>query len=242
LAALTATAFFGGPAQAADNDLRGSTANPFDPNGLVIGSAAATHVYRFTVPVPNGGKLRALKAGDPSGGVLVLDRAGQAIGAYDLAWAQDTESRPVSTRYRIQGNTLIQEIDFDSSTKFPVTFDIGYNKIDSSGSVSALLVSVPSNYVYNPSLSPTSWHDYCTNSPDEFPNPAGANASFHGPCSRHDMCIQYRWASHQTCNNWLFNDMVTNCQDTYSWYNPVRTACMNTAGVYWAAVTAATVW
>lgn len=236
-------AFFGTPAHAADRsgELKAPAADPFDPAGVIIAKADADRTYRFNVPLPKGGHLRALNDKDPSAGVLVVDKAGTVLGAYDNAWAQDANSRPVPTRYRIQGGTLIQEVDFGAAAAFPLTFDIIYNEVGSTGSVGTALVTTPSNYVYNPSLQPTSWHDYCTNSPDEFPNPAGANADFKGPCSRHDMCIQYRWASHQTCNNWLFNDMVENCQYWYSWYNPTRTACMNTAGVYWTIVTAATV-
>lgn len=50
-------------------------------------------------------------------------------------------------------------------------------------------VSVPSEYVYDPSgrSGPVALHDYCTSSPDEFPA-VGANASFRGPCARHDLC------------------------------------------------------
>jgi hypothetical protein len=98
-------------------------------------------------------------------------------------------------------------------------------------------VSVPSNYVYNTHLNPVELHDYCTHSPDEFPNPVGSNASFHGPCARHDMCLQYHQASLQTCNNRLWSDMVTNCQHEYAWYNPTRAACIDTAHVYWGVVT-----
>jgi hypothetical protein len=98
----------------------------------------------------------------------------------------------------------------------------------------AAYVGVPSNYVYNPRLG--SLHDYCTKSPDEFPNPVGANANFRGPCARHDLCLGARISS-QTCNNRLWSDMVSNCQYTYSIINPARQACINTAHVYWVAVT-----
>ena len=96
------------------------------------------------------------------------------------------------------------------------------------------LVRVPSNYVYNPRLG--TLHDYCTKSPDEFPNPVGANADFRGPCARHDLCLGARTPS-QTCNNRLWADMVNNCVVTYGALNPARGACINTAHIYWIAVT-----
>ncbi len=98
----------------------------------------------------------------------------------------------------------------------------------------AAFVGIPSNYVYNPRRG--SLHDYCTKSPDEFPNPVGANANFRGPCARHDMCLEARRPS-QGCNNALWSDMVTNCRYTYGVLNPIRQQCINTAHVYWVAVT-----
>jgi hypothetical protein len=95
-------------------------------------------------------------------------------------------------------------------------------------------VGIPSNYVYNPRLG--TLHDYCTKSPDEFPNPFGANANFRGPCARHDLCLGARTPS-QTCNNRLWADMISNCNYTYGVFNPVRATCHKTAHIYWIAVT-----
>jgi hypothetical protein len=110
----------------------------------------------------------------------------------------------------------------------------GPNLPEETAGVRSAVVNVPSNYVYDPSRG--SLHDYCTHSPDEFPNPAGANANFRGPCARHDMCLGAHTAS-QTCNNRLWSDLVTNCKHWYSAINPVRYACFDTARVYWEAVT-----
>lgn len=98
----------------------------------------------------------------------------------------------------------------------------------------ATFVGIPSNYVYNPKRG--SLHDYCTKSPDEFPNPVGKNANFRGPCARHDMCLEARKPS-QGCNNALWSNMVSNCNYTYGVLSPVRAACHKTAHVYWVAVT-----
>lgn len=102
----------------------------------------------------------------------------------------------------------------------------------------ATFVTVPSNYVYNPRLG--TLHDYCTKSPDEFPNPVGKNANFRGPCARHDMCLEARRPT-QGCHNALWANLVSNCNYTYGALNPIRGQCHRTAHIYWVAVTANTI-
>jgi len=97
-------------------------------------------------------------------------------------------------------------------------------------------VRVPANYVYKPSLG--SLHDYCTSSPDEFPNPVGKNADFRGPCARHDLCYGSR-TDKKHCDVRLLKDMRANCEHAYGRFNPVRQSCYATAGAYFAAVVAA---
>lgn len=103
---------------------------------------------------------------------------------------------------------------------------------------SSPFVTVPPNYVYRKG-DKTRLHDYCTDSPDEFPNPFGKNADFRGPCARHDMCLEGKTTPPSTCHERLKNDLITNCKHTYGRWNPVRANCIETAYIYWAAVTAA---
>jgi hypothetical protein len=105
----------------------------------------------------------------------------------------------------------------------------------------AKYVSVPSNYVYDTSgrSGRVSLHDYCTKSPDEFPNPIGKNASFRGPCARHDLCYSGS-TDKKKCDARLWLDMRSNCKYTYnSLISPTRNACYKTAAIYFAAVVAA---
>jgi hypothetical protein len=104
------------------------------------------------------------------------------------------------------------------------------------GAAASDFVSVPSGYVYNPSLGGR--HDYCTNSPDEFPAPIGKNAKFQGPCARHDMCYDSS-TDKKVCDLRLARDMRTNCAHAYGVLNPNRAACYATANLYLAAVVAA---
>ena len=103
-------------------------------------------------------------------------------------------------------------------------------------------ITIPSNYVYNPNTTyQRTLHDYCSYSPDEFSAP-GANANFRGPCARHDMCYQYHQQTQHGCDNSLYSNLRSECAYTYAWYDPRRGACIETAGVYWAAVTIHTIW
>ena len=168
------------------------------------------------------------------------------IGHFDAAWAEDLDGMPLTSYFQIKGNTLLQTIDTleaeggaANATLLFTGVDVreGWRADDGGLPLQKAYVSVPSNYVYNPRLG--SLHDYCTKSPDEFPNPAGANANFRGPCARHDLCYGGS-TSKFTCDNRLRSDMRSNCAYTYAWYNPVRSACYRTADIYWAAVVIAT--
>lgn len=103
-------------------------------------------------------------------------------------------------------------------------------------------VTVPSNYVYNPNTSyQRTLHDYCSYSPDEF-STIGQNANFRGPCARHDLCYQYNQKTRSGCDNQLLAHLLSECSYTYAFYDPRRASCYQTAGVYWGAVTAHTIW
>lgn len=220
-----------------------------DPAKVVIAAATGVQQYRFPVVVPAGGTLQPA---DPTqtaqrvtSEVVVVDAKGVVVGAYDSATAIDSAGKLLPTFYSIEGGTLVQTVTFDPSNTFPVAIDPAYTKAGlqplspppPGGFGTAAYVGVPSNYVYNPRLG--SLHDYCTSSPDEFPNPVGANANFRGPCARHDLCYAGT-TSEFTCDNRLRADMRSNCEYTYAWYNPVRGACYDTADIYWAAVVIAT--
>jgi hypothetical protein len=218
-----------------------------DPGPVQIRSPGARHQYRFHLLLPSGARLKPL----PSGQILVVDPDGTTIGAYDDAWAGDAQGQSVDTHYRVSGSTLIQTVAFDRRTRFPITLDPGYSSIATpgddadptagpslnplyrAGSTNVHKVTVPAEYVYDPSLGYL--HDYCTFSPDEFPAPAAPNADFRGPCARHDLC--YAGSTDQfVCDNALRKDMYTNCDYYYSGFSLLRPLCKATADVYWAAV------
>lgn len=101
-------------------------------------------------------------------------------------------------------------------------------------------ITVPPGYIYDPRRG--ALHDYCTNSPDQFPAP-GENADFSGACARHDMCYERTSRSNKngmrTCDSNLRNDLMRVCEAVYtSNFDPRRNSCRTTALGYYNAVVA----
>lgn len=258
--ALAAT-FAAAPAYAAPSKAKASSraaaptalsANNTYQRTVTVGASQGVAEHRFDLQLPAGASLQPLpsESGETElvSEILVVDQDGNTLGVVDSAWAQDAKGKALFTYFRIDGNTLVQSIDASGASNGHVTAVLMYagsavdpdaGFIDSgadSGEIgisAVTFVTVPWNYVYKPSLG--SLHDYCTASPDEFPNPFGANANFRGPCARHDMCYAGS-TSAWTCDVNLRENMRINCRHAYAWYNPTRAVCYDTANIYFAAV------
>jgi hypothetical protein len=211
-------------------------------NGLApvtVSGPAAPHSYQIAATVPLGGSLSPVKSaqGDTSfsSEVLVKDAAGKVVGAYDAPYAIDAKGSVLPATYRIEGTNLVQTVPFDRTTAFPVSVllsDYAPVTLGQGGfTVMVSLVTVPSNYVYNPSRG--SLHDYCTSSPDSY-----LAANFRGPCARHDLCYEAPGNHKSACDNTFYGHLVNNCDYAYGSLNPIRYSCRVVAGEYWAAVTA----
>lgn len=100
-------------------------------------------------------------------------------------------------------------------------------------------IEVPPGYIYNPNLG--ALHDYCTNSPDQFPAP-GVNADFLGACAIHDVCYEQNQGNApamRTCDSNFRNNLMRVCEAVYtSNLDPRRNSCRSTALVYYGAVVA----
>lgn len=100
---------------------------------LVIETADAPKEYRFGFDLKKGQKLiSSEESGRPDcddldaemqpGYVYVKD-GDEVICEIQPAWAKDADGNDVSTRYEIRGNDLVQIVDLDKKTKFPVVAD-----------------------------------------------------------------------------------------------------------------------
>lgn len=107
-----------------------------------------------------------------------------------------------------------------------------------SAASSAVHITVPSRYVYNPNTTyQRTLHDYCTASPDSW-----GDANFRGSCARHDLCIMDRQIARSTCDSNLLSNLKSECRYAYaSWYEAAAKAeCLGVAYVYYGAVRAKT--
>jgi len=63
----------------------------------------------------------------------LLDAADRVITGFEAPWAKDANGAAVTTRYRLEGNTLVQVVDFDQNTAFPVLADPNFWQVTRCG-------------------------------------------------------------------------------------------------------------
>ncbi|MEU1134375.1 hypothetical protein ABZ383_31715 [Streptomyces sp. NPDC005900] len=89
---------------------------------VTVNNANAAKEYRFDLALPEGAVTKQLE----DGRVLVLtgtDEDADILGWFDAPWAKDANGDAVPTSYRVEDGSLIQSIDFDENTAFPVVAD-----------------------------------------------------------------------------------------------------------------------
>lgn len=86
----------------------------------VLHDANAPTTYRYTFELKGGTKL---VLDEDSGGVVAVNEEGGVDFLVAPPWATDANGASVPTRYTVAGNALIQHIDVDRSTAFPVVAD-----------------------------------------------------------------------------------------------------------------------
>ena len=90
---------------------------------MVIDGSDAPSEYRFDMTVTAGSTLEST----PDGGAQVVGVDGSVVVTVAPAWALDANGQPVSTRYRIDGTTLVQVIDHAGAV-YPVVGDPKFSK------------------------------------------------------------------------------------------------------------------
>ncbi|GEK35682.1 hypothetical protein [Kurthia sibirica] len=96
-----------------------------------IKDADAPKEYKFDLDLPKGHKLITSYAyfkGTPGDGfdteeVFIVDENNIIQSVFGKAWAVDANGKEVPTKYEVVGNTLIQTVDFNENTAFPVLAD-----------------------------------------------------------------------------------------------------------------------
>ncbi|MEC0033315.1 hypothetical protein P4L29_02505 [Bacillus cereus] len=111
---------------------------------IKIKNQFAPKEYKFGIDIPNGGKLVTsadyLGKEYDTGEVFIVDSENIIQSVFMPAWAKDANGKPVSTHYKVDGNTLIQVVEFDKNTAFPVIADPDWVKIGKcSGALAAFV-------------------------------------------------------------------------------------------------------
>lgn len=102
---------------------------------IKIDSAKASKEYSFEYNLPEGSKLVTAEeylggADFDTGEVYVVDENGEITSIIDPAWAKDANGNAVETYYRVEnGTTLVQVVNFDEETAFPVVADPSFWKV-----------------------------------------------------------------------------------------------------------------
>ncbi|MFJ8478354.1 hypothetical protein [Kitasatospora sp. NPDC094011] len=93
---------------------------------ISINSADAAKEYRYDLGLPAGAALNRLDDGSVAVSVGTSENL-KAIGYFAVPWAQDANGNALPTSYRIDGTTLVQTVEFNQNTAFPVIADPWYN-------------------------------------------------------------------------------------------------------------------
>lgn len=91
---------------------------------LTLKNDRAPTTQRFALHLPAGAE--AVDNGE--GGYDLIRTGGDgepaiAVGTIDAPWAKDANGEDVPTRYRLEGDTLVQTVDTNDSTAYPVVAD-----------------------------------------------------------------------------------------------------------------------
>ncbi|MEU3945958.1 hypothetical protein [Streptomyces sp. NPDC029526] len=90
---------------------------------VTLKDSAAPTRHRFELDLPDGASLRP----DDDGGFDIVEQGEDGeetvAGSVAAPWAKDAQGRPVPTRYTAEGHTLVQDIDTNENTAFPVVAD-----------------------------------------------------------------------------------------------------------------------
>lgn len=89
---------------------------------VVLKDGSAPQEHRFELGLPEGFGLRAAEDGGYDIG-FVSEGVEAMVGHIDPAWAKDANGRAVDTSYRVDGGTLVQSVEYEDSTAFPVVAD-----------------------------------------------------------------------------------------------------------------------
>jgi len=97
---------------------------------IIIADAEAPHDYEFAYKLPRGNKFVSGKDLDTNeigrDEIAIVDEDGFLNGTIKAPWAKDADGKSLETFYKIDGDILIQHIEFDQDSSFPIVADPWY--------------------------------------------------------------------------------------------------------------------
>ena len=94
---------------------------------VIIKNHLAPNTYRFAVTPPPGSRLVSsldyFGNGYDTKEVFVVNADNIITAVFTPAWAEDANGKSLVTDYSIEGNTLVQRVDFDHYSAFPIVAD-----------------------------------------------------------------------------------------------------------------------
>ncbi|WP_327358311.1 hypothetical protein [Streptomyces sp. NBC_01304] len=90
---------------------------------VTLKDQAAPTTHRFTVHLPDGADLSE----DGRGGYEITREVDEGVrvtvGTVEAPWAKDANGKPVETSYRLDGDGIVQTVEANEGTAFPVVAD-----------------------------------------------------------------------------------------------------------------------
>ncbi|MGG3691866.1 hypothetical protein [Heyndrickxia ginsengihumi] len=110
-----------------------------------IKDSTAPKEYKFHITLPEGSRL--VTAADYLGDeydtkeVFVVNSDNEITSVFSPAWAKDANGVDVPTYYKVEGDNLIQVVNFTSTNAFPIVADPNWSKIAKCSAALALFIS-----------------------------------------------------------------------------------------------------
>lgn len=96
---------------------------------IIIDNKNAPKEYAFGFDVEDGSSIVKLSdvpgmiTDDKSNAYCLLNKEGEVVLELDAPWAQDSNGEFLNTYYKVSGNKVIQIVDFDENSAFPIYAD-----------------------------------------------------------------------------------------------------------------------
>lgn len=89
--------------------------------------------YQFKIKLPVGSSLVSAKdylgEENDTKEVFIINSDNIITNVFSPAWAKDANGENIPTNYKVIGNTLVQTVDFDNNSAFPIVADPDFWKI-----------------------------------------------------------------------------------------------------------------